>query len=65
VRLEHKEGKPRLSWSGFAEELEHYHYDTFVVTTPGRLHDETATFSLKADGKVGTLRFVERTFQRQ
>ena len=65
VRVTCKDGKLRLAWSSFDVALEHYHYDTFVPTTPGRLHNETATFSLEADGKVGTLRFVERTFKRK
>jgi CubicO group peptidase (beta-lactamase class C family) len=65
VRVTYDEGKLRLAWSSFNVELEPYHYDTFVSTTPGRLHEETATFSLGADGKVSELRFVERTFKRK
>lgn len=65
VSVTFKDGKLRLAWSSFDLELDHYHYDTFVVFSPGRLHEETATFSLGADGKVSSLRFVERAFQRK
>lgn len=62
VRLE--DNKLRLAWSSFGTDLEHYHFDTFVITSPGRLHDELATFSLEPSGEVGSVRFVERTFKR-
>jgi CubicO group peptidase (beta-lactamase class C family) len=64
LRITLAEGKLRLAWSSFRVDLEHYHFDSFVVTSPGRLHEELATFTLQPSGAVGSLRFLERTFKR-
>ncbi len=65
LRVTCKDGKARLAWSSFDVPLEHYHYDTFVVPALNRLGKELAAFTLGTDGKVGTLRFLERTFKRK
>jgi len=65
VRVTCKNDKLRLAWSSFDVALEHYHYDTYVLPALNRPGQETATFSLGADGKVASLRFLERTFKRK
>jgi hypothetical protein len=44
--------------------MQHYHYDTFELQGPGRLGDELVVFLLRADGAVGSLRFMGREFKR-
>jgi CubicO group peptidase (beta-lactamase class C family) len=59
-----------LSWSGFRVELEHYHYDTFIVragkdAAMRRLEGDLAVFTLDGAGAVATLGMLGRTFRRQ
>ncbi len=64
-----RDGDLILAWGKSKIRLEHFHYDTFVTrqaTPEGQdtLDNQLATFVLRADGEVGTLRLLGREFTR-
>jgi CubicO group peptidase (beta-lactamase class C family) len=64
-----RDGALFLEWGRSKIKLEHFHFDTFVAregTPDGRdaLDDQTATFVLRPDGEVGTLRLIGQEFKR-
>jgi len=64
-----REGELVLAWGKSKIRLEHFHYDTFVARqemAEGHdvLDNQLATFVLRADGEVGTLRLLGQDFMR-
>ncbi|HKI34225.1 MAG TPA: serine hydrolase [Gemmataceae bacterium] len=64
-----REGALWLEWGRSKIKLEHFHYDTFVARQEkpeGRdpLDNQLASFVLRADGEVGTLRLLGEEFRR-
>ena len=56
----------RLKWSGFAVDLEHFHFETFTTAPRSghRLEREAVVFRLDRDGNVEQVHFLKRTFRR-
>jgi hypothetical protein len=64
-----RDGALWLEWGRSKIRLEHFHYDTFVARegkSDGRdaLDNQTASFVLRPDGEVGTLRLLGQEFHR-
>jgi CubicO group peptidase (beta-lactamase class C family) len=64
-----RDGTLFLEWGKSKIKLEHFHYDTFVAregVPEGRdaLDNQTAAFTLRPDGEVGTLRLLGQDFKR-
>jgi CubicO group peptidase (beta-lactamase class C family) len=57
------DGKLALLWSSFKTGLEHFHFDTFTATD-NELKNEQLTFSLNADGEVGSMNFFNVNFKK-
>lgn len=53
-----------LRWSSWQLPLEHYHFDTFLYAAEARLDKDTVMFTLRNNGEIGSLRFLEQTFAR-
>jgi CubicO group peptidase (beta-lactamase class C family) len=64
VRITLEDGALQLAWSSFRLSLEHLHYDTFTYGDIGGNGAGTVGFTLRSDGEVGSIRFLERTFSR-
>jgi CubicO group peptidase (beta-lactamase class C family) len=69
VTIALEKGSLLLRWSRFQIPLEHFHFDTFIVT--GRdaleadpLDKELVLFALGPDGEPDTLKFLGRVFKR-
>jgi hypothetical protein len=45
--------------------MEHFHHDTYTLKGETRLANESATFSLGADGEVARLRLFDQDFSRE
>ncbi len=64
-----EQGTLVLRWSSFQIPLEHFHFDTFLVTGHDTLDadplaKELVLFTLGADGEPATLKFLGRQFKR-
>lgn len=53
-----------LSWSSFTLPLQHWHYDTFLLSDEDLEIDDLVRFSLDAEGKVASLELLGQTFAR-
>ena len=56
----------QLEWGNLKLSLDHWHYDMFQTRDDDSNHANTpAQFTLDADGKVDSVRFLDQTFRRR
>lgn len=66
VRVAPRVGGLQLEWGTLQLSLDHWHYDMFQTRDDGTDQANTpAQFSMNADGKVDSVRFLEQTFHRR
>lgn len=64
----HEDRRLNLAWSSFSRPLRHHHFDTFATPKGGdpAVEEQTAHFTLGADGEVATLTlFDDVVFQKR
>jgi CubicO group peptidase (beta-lactamase class C family) len=52
-----------IQWGNFRSRLDHFHYDTFTAME-NELRNETAVFTLGADGEVSAMNFLGANFKK-